>query len=290
MLFQRVRTAVCLLLLILVVVVFTDKVGWLLFSSVLTILAMWEYTRIVKMPKIWSIIYLLLSLGILGVVFYWDIVDIIQDVPCLSLILGLLLLCYWLVIVPLVLKNKIKLENIVLTSILGWLMFIPFGSYIAQLFIYKTTTGAMSLTQVNFVILYLILLVWVADISAYFVGRQFGKNKLAPQISPGKSIEGVLGAIVIVVIYGIVYFSLYYMQLVDSFSWFRLFFLVVCSVPLTCVCVIGDLFESWLKRCAGVKDSGKLLPGHGGVYDRVDSLVAVLGIYPILVLCLQAFR
>ncbi|MCV2503909.1 MAG: phosphatidate cytidylyltransferase, partial [Neisseriaceae bacterium] len=232
MLFQRVVTAVCLVLLILAVLILSDKNGWLVFSSILTLLAMWEYTRIVKMPKNWSIVYLLLSLGILISVFYYDVTTLIREIPYLSLILGLLLLCYWLIVVPLILKNKIKLENVALNSVLGWIMFIPFGSYIAELFIDKTDAGIMSLTEVNFAILYLILLVWVADISAYFVGKQFGKNKLAPQISPGKSIEGVLGAIIIVMIYSALYFSLFHVQLVGYFSWPLFLVWVLCSIPL----------------------------------------------------------
>jgi phosphatidate cytidylyltransferase len=114
----------------------------------------------------------------------------------------------------------------------------------------------------------------VADIAAYFCGRAFGRHKLAPSVSPGKTWEGALGALVGVLGYGFV----------AAWSAGRL----VAAPPLdlalfglalavfTAVSIIGDLFESLAKRQAGVKDSGNLLPGHGGVLDRIDSLTSTL--------------
>jgi phosphatidate cytidylyltransferase len=112
--------------------------------------------------------------------------------------------------------------------------------------------------------------VWTADIAAYFTGRAFGRHKLAPQISPGKTWEGVAGALVAVMLYW------------SAISWglpgLSLHFAagLVLVVALTGVGILGDLFESWLKRVAGLKDSGALLPGHGGVLDRVDALTSTL--------------
>ena len=114
---------------------------------------------------------------------------------------------------------------------------------------------------------------WVADISAYFVGRRFGRHKLAPNISPGKTWEGVAGGVFGVLIYG---------SIVLNFSPLRehwtigIFGTMLLLLVLTAVSVAGDLFESLLKRQAEIKDSSQLLPGHGGVLDRVDSLTATL--------------
>jgi phosphatidate cytidylyltransferase len=115
-------------------------------------------------------------------------------------------------------------------------------------------------------LLWLIGIVCVSDTSAYFTGRLFGGKKLAPNISPGKTWAGVFGALVGVVIYGILTFPL--MEIQGSF----LPFLLILAV----LGILGDLFESLLKRQADVKDSGNILPGHGGVLDRIDSLIAVL--------------
>lgn len=115
-------------------------------------------------------------------------------------------------------------------------------------------------------LMYLLLLIWIADSGAYFAGRAFGKHKLAPVISPGKSIEGVLGGLLLSAIF--VFFAAEYTGYTNS-----VLFLVM-SIIVALVSVYGDLFESLLKRRAGVKDSGALLPGHGGVLDRLDSLIA----------------
>ncbi len=135
------------------------------------------------------------------------------------------------------------------------------------LFLYR------SFDQGGWMMLYLLTLVWVADIGAYFSGRRFGKNKLAPGISPGKTWEGVAGG---------VFANLLWMLLVYkltegwgmTLSWF-----VGVGLATSVISIVGDLFESILKREAGVKDSGKLLPGHGGVLDRVDSVIAAAPIF-----------
>ncbi|MFO1317605.1 MAG: phosphatidate cytidylyltransferase [Burkholderiales bacterium] len=130
-------------------------------------------------------------------------------------------------------------------------------------------------------------IVWIADTAAYFAGRAFGRRKLAPQVSPGKTWEGVYGAWVAVAVYalalvpwaGVAGFRLP-VTAVTIVAWVA-FVLVVASVS-----VVGDLFESLLKRHAGVKDSGALLPGHGGVLDRTDALLAAM---PLVALAAQAF-
>ena len=127
-----------------------------------------------------------------------------------------------------------------------------------------------------------LLLVWVADIAAYFAGRAFGRHKLAPTISPGKSWEGVMGALI-----GVVALSQVWLMLDATWPdwspslYTRLHtqgdaFMLVALVFLTGMSVVGDLVESLVKRCAGVKDSSHLLPGHGGVLDRIDALLPTL--------------
>ena len=113
-------------------------------------------------------------------------------------------------------------------------------------------------------------MVWVADTAAYFGGRRFGRHKLAREISPGKTWEGVWAALAAVTIYWVVlWVSLPEQSL-------RLISGLIGVWLMTLLSIVGDLFESWMKRVAGVKDSGTLLPGHGGVLDRIDSLSAVM--------------
>ncbi len=125
----------------------------------------------------------------------------------------------------------------------------------------------------EWILLYLLTLVWVADIGAYFSGRRFGKNKLAPTISPGKTREGVAGGLIA----NLSWMSLVF-YLVDGWGIdLPMFIAIGCATVV--ISVVGDLSISILKREAGVKDSGKLLPGHGGVLDRIDSVIAASPIF-----------
>ncbi len=117
-------------------------------------------------------------------------------------------------------------------------------------------------------VMFVFVLVWVVDITAYFIGKRFGRRKLAPQISPGKSREGLWGALVASLILAVVGIHLFEL---DKAMW--VYFGCLCLLT-TLISVVGDLYESLLKRRAGVKDSGRVLPGHGGVLDRIDSLTA----------------
>ena len=122
-------------------------------------------------------------------------------------------------------------------------------------------------------IMMLMLLVWGADTAAYFVGRRFGKNKLLVSVSPGKSWEGVWGALVASVVLSLlggVYFNMAHSQL--------LLFLLVGLLTVV-FSIVGDLNESYYKRRVGLKDSGNILPGHGGILDRIDSLTAAAPVY-----------
>lgn len=126
-------------------------------------------------------------------------------------------------------------------------------------------------------VLFLMILIWVADSGAYFAGRQWGRNKLAPVISPGKTWEGVYGAVFGALICGLL--LAWYRSDIEGFHW-----LVPVCVITVLMSVVGDLFESVMKRKMDMKDSGTLLPGHGGVLDRIDSLTAAA---PVFVLGLQ---
>ncbi len=126
-------------------------------------------------------------------------------------------------------------------------------------------------------LLIVMAVVWVSDTSAYFSGRAFGKRKLAPRISPGKTWAGVWGAIIGVLIYGFV------LALIFSFDGMS-GTMILIGLGLVVLGIFGDLFESLLKRQAGMKDSSMVLPGHGGVLDRIDSLTSTLPAVALIVL------
>ena len=124
--------------------------------------------------------------------------------------------------------------------------------------------------------------VWLVDIAGYFFGKKFGKNKLLPKVSPGKTYEGLIGGLIAIAIYVLI-LRMFYWSSVPFPDWALFILLPLGFVSLG---VIGDLFESFLKRCSGVKDSGALLPGHGGLLDRIDSMTSI---FPFAFLIMKMF-
>jgi phosphatidate cytidylyltransferase len=124
--------------------------------------------------------------------------------------------------------------------------------------------------------MYLLVLIWAADTAAYFIGKKWGKTQLAPEISPGKTVEGVYGALAAAALCGIVLdlmFKVYNSAFIVAADF------VFLSVITVLVSIYGDLFFSLVKRRRGVKDSGSILPGHGGILDRIDSLIAAIPVF-----------
>jgi len=170
----------------------------------------------------------------------------------------LLALAFWLVVAPLWLLGRWQALQPFVRAAVGVVVLLP--TWVALLYLHARGPT---------VLLGVMAVVWIADTAAYFAGRQFGRHKLAPAISPGKTWEGVAGALVALALYAAVLSQLTPMPLLS------LFFMVAGLLYLS---VLGDLFESWIKRVSGMKDSGTLLPGHGGVLDRIDALTSTLPI------------
>lgn len=148
--------------------------------------------------------------------------------------------------------------------------------FIGPLLLIATTLAIYDLWSASpWWLMYLFALVWTADSGAYFTGKAFGKHKLIPDVSPNKTIEGLLGGLALTAI--VIVAVAYYRQLM---GWHLASF-VVLSIVTVLASVLGDLFESLLKRQANIKDSGSILPGHGGVLDRIDSLLAAAPIFAL---------
>jgi phosphatidate cytidylyltransferase len=170
-------------------------------------------------------------------------------------------------------------------AIIFWLLVVPFwmfrGGRPAQTWLMLTglivlLPPALALIQLRgeglLPLILLMAIVWIADIAAYFTGKAFGRHKLAPSISPGKTWEGAAGAVMAVQCYGLAIKPWLFEG--DTAPGFLVWGVIL--LLLTAVSIVGDLFESMMKRQAGMKDSSQLLPGHGGVLDRIDSLTATL--------------
>ncbi|MEO8136743.1 MAG: phosphatidate cytidylyltransferase [Betaproteobacteria bacterium] len=176
---------------------------------------------------------------------------------------------FWVAVAPLWLLNGWSTRDGLAMAVLGASLILVFWIALVELHAHSP-----------WLLLAVMAIVWIADTAAYFAGRRFGKRKLAPAISPGKSWEGVYGGLAGVGIYvtGLVLFSS-----LSADGPLKGILIVVGALLLACLSVVGDLFESWLKRQAGVKDSGTLLPGHGGVLDRIDALLPALPLATLFV-------
>jgi len=173
---------------------------------------------------------------------------------------------FWVMVAPSWLHYRWRPASAFPLAVVGWMVLI--GAWVAVVELQARSP---------WLVLAAMAIVWIADTAAYFAGRAFGRRKLAPEISPGKTWEGVYGALAAVTVYAL---ALAPLAAAAGFSGATtpivIFVWVVFALVLACLSVAGDLFESLLKRQAGVKDSGRLLPGHGGILDRIDALLAAM--------------
>ena len=275
MLKTRIITALILLLLFLLALFFLPTWGWAALVIVIVMQGVSEWVRLAGFSARGATIYWWFSLFIMSSLVGLEITHASHQ-QGLHLFIYCLSAFFWLNVVPVWFKSGRQFRYPLLLGVIGWAVLIPTGLAMMDLRTYSPwwLLGVMGL-------------VWTADISAYFSGRKFGKHKLAPNISPGKTWEGVVGAILGVTVYviSIAYFSsALTTDELSGLAWPSWLLLSWCLVALA---VLGDLFESAIKRQAGVKDSGALLPGHGGLLDRVDALTSTLPLVA-LVLLLQS--
>ncbi|HEX5392292.1 MAG TPA: phosphatidate cytidylyltransferase [Rhodocyclaceae bacterium] len=179
---------------------------------------------------------------------------------------------FWLLLAPFWLARAWRLvDHAVAGYLLGAFLIVPTWAALVALY-----------SRGPWVLILAMAAIWTADVAAYFTGRAFGKHKLAPSISPGKTREGAYGAVVGVMIYGLLAWpAIGLFAPKGQGGWLVLALILVL---VTILSIMGDLFESLLKRQAGIKDSSNLLPGHGGILDRIDSLTSTL---PLIALALQ---
>jgi phosphatidate cytidylyltransferase len=260
MLKQRILTAAVLLPLFLIALFLLPNLYWSVVTTALLGLAAHEWARLAGYlgPGRWIYPAVLVA-GALAVVAAEHSLlrqPFIYSAPG-RLFYGLAAVV-WLAIVPAWLYFRWPVRDPVLLALTGALVLLPCWHALAWL----------QLTPIR--LLAVMGVVWTADIAAYFTGRAFGRHKLAPRVSPGKTWEGVGGALAAVVVY---WSALSWAQPDLSRHFVAGLALVVL---LAAVGIVGDLFESWMKRLAGLKDSGTLLPGHGGLLDRVDALTSAL--------------
>ncbi len=270
MLKQRILTALVLIPLVVSAILGLPTPYLALVLAALTLLGAWEWTRLMAVDATaWRVGYVVAIAILMGMSWRFG-----ANVLAQQLIFSIAL-AWWLVALVRVLTYRGATvadtsRHKALDAGAGFLILVP-----AWLALVRIHGGGDSGPYFLF---FLLLLIWVADSGAYFAGRQWGRTKLAPHVSPGKSWEGVIGALLAVVLYA------------GSVGWWldysleKLALFLLLGTFTAAISIVGDLLESLHKRQRGVKDSGTLLPGHGGVLDRIDSLTSaapcfVLGLH-----------
>ncbi|PFG07977.1 MULTISPECIES: phosphatidate cytidylyltransferase [unclassified Marinobacter] len=269
MLKTRIITALILAPIAIGGVFFLPPVGFAIFTAALIALGAWEWANMAGLTTqptrvcysaavllVLAALYAITAQGVLWLALFWWLA-------------GFGLVAYY----P---KGSARWGSVPARAAMGLLVLVPAWVGLNYL---RSGEFKFALTDNNLLlILYVFALVWVADIGAYFSGRKFGKAKLAPRVSPGKSWAGVWGGLTAVAV-----FSLVVGQTLGAGAG-QTVALIIISVVTAAVSVLGDLFESMFKRFRGIKDSSRLLPGHGGIMDRIDSLTAAIPIFTLLVI------
>lgn len=251
MLKQRVITAVLLLVVVLAALFAESPLYWRIFINIMVLIGFWEWLRFCQITELpgqalsFAVFIAALALTQLG------FVSVTQ-----AALAGCAL---WLVLFVFTATDWLNgLHQKMLKLLIGVALLSIGGLLVIEL---------KNLDNGPLWILCFMVCVWAADIGAYFVGRRFGKTKLAPTVSPGKTVEGLLGGVAFALL-------LYVPILLIYFSTMAALMLLLTVIITVLISVVGDLFESKMKRYVNLKDSSQILPGHGGVLDRIDSLLS----------------
>ncbi len=271
MLKERVITAVVLVALFLLGLLFLTPLQFSVVIGVIVSYAAWEWSDFAALDKAWRYAYV--AIVALALLLAGLLMDVTAGTLAINLGVAKAFLttgCLWWLVAFFMVISYPGSENIwgskLARSLMGLLVLVP--TWVAVATLIHQPDGV-------WLMLLVILIVVLADVGAYFTGRKFGKNKLAPRVSPAKSWEGFFG--------GLAANVLLIFVLGASFGFHPSgWLLLAMTVLLTSMfSVLGDLLESMLKRYRGIKDSGSILPGHGGVMDRVDSLSAALPVFTL---------
>lgn len=257
MLKQRIITAVILIPLVVAAIFLFETKWFAMLFAVFVGIGAWEWATLCKLNKLYCYSYSLITVLILAIIYWVDENILYNGIMACGVI-------YWLMAIVLVVMYQTQAINFTKSTpillAIGLLLLIPMWASLTVLKSFPANGAAL--------LMFLMLLIWGADTAAYFIGKKWGKRRLASRVSPGKTWEGSSAGIVA----GIV-ITLAYVIVSNQLLSFGLAFIGL-SIMTVFISIIGDLMESMVKREANIKDSGSILPGHGGVMDRLDSLTA----------------
>jgi phosphatidate cytidylyltransferase len=264
---QRLLTALVLIPLVVWAVLGLNTEVLALILALFVVIASWEWGRLIGLNSVVTktayalMIVTLLLLAHLGA----------RQLAGVGFMIFALAGAWWLVGAAWVFVYRgakgIKARDTFIGMLVGILVLVP--TWLALTRIHGFSADG------PYLMLFVMVLIWAADSGAYFVGRKLGRHKLAPAVSPGKTVEGVVGGLVAAGLFSLIAAFGFELPLLGIAGF------VLLSLVVVLFSIVGDLFESLVKRRVGVKDSGQLLPGHGGMLDRIDSLTAAAPIFAL---------
>ncbi len=267
MLKHRILTAI-ILIPIFLLLLFKLPAGWFCFvTAAVVVWGAWEWSYLMGIKRFGlTLIYpLIMALALFGALWLY--------IPSIIVAAAIWWLFALLLVVMYPKLSQFWGQSVIVRGLMGIMVLVP--CWLAINFIRNIPDNGIS------ILLFIFVLIWGADSGAYFAGRWWGKHKLAPAVSPGKTWQGLLGALFVTI--AITLATLLWTHAPYGI-WFGAFVVSLITVLFS---VLGDLFESMLKRKEGLKDSGQLLPGHGGILDRIDSLTAAAPVFLFGILFLQ---
>jgi len=263
MLIKRTLTALILAPIAIAGILLLNESWFSIVLGLMLIVASWEYCQLISIHQFTN--RALFTIAILALTFVFS-----ANVSMLAPLL-LLTLTWWLVALYWVIKypeSHNSVSKSIYTGIInGLFLFVPMATSLIILH-----------SQNRLLVLFLLVLIWAADVGAYFSGRRFGNKKLCPEVSPNKTLAGLYGGVILAQAVAVSYVCI----IVQAPGAKDFFVFSVLALVVSLVSVLGDLFESLLKRISGNKDSGNILPGHGGLLDRIDSLTSSAPIFFLL--------
>lgn len=282
----RIITAIVLLALFIPALLLCSTQQWSILVAILIGICGWEFANLIGFNNTKIRIFFGIAYGVLCWILYYIFAAEINNIKLLlesKFIYNFYfsISIFWTIVIPFILKfntlNKIKIQNINLFKIVGIIL--------SLLVLLPTWFAMIVLREISVLTLILFMaIVWIADSFAYFGGKMLGKHKLAINISPGKTIEGAIVALLSLIIYVVLLNNFGLLDNIFETTEKSNLYLILGIIYLGIISIYGDLFESYLKRLSDIKDSSQILPGHGGMLDRIDSLTATLPVSLFLII------
>ena len=269
MLKHRIISAIILLLIFLASYLSKNPTYFLSLVVVASGILFYELAKILKLNSLALSVYWVLSL--FPIIFFYFLISLVifflnEPSPNLkgflinfSIVISIISSFFWFCLAPIdIIYNKIS-SNAKFKIFYGYFLVSPLVIVTTIVFI-----------ENKILLLLPFIMIWISDIGAYFFGKKFGKNKLAKNISPGKTIEGALGGFFCNIICALI---------LAYFFGISFYIMLFLAIIITALSILGDIYQSFLKRQANLKDSGSIIPGHGGLFDRLDSFCPTLPIF-----------